>query len=252
MRIITDFDGPIIDLSQRYYHVYQLSLNTATQSDPWKVLTKEEFWAHKRAGMDEIQIGMESGLTGMQAEYYQALRNRDAHQLKYLVMDRPIMGAMSTLQRIRKTTEIQLVLLTLRRRSELDCTLEQYDLERFFDSHCQYCLTNDYVKQGHIEDKTQLLAQALAELGDDEDTWVIGDTEADLVAAETHQLRSIAVLSGIRDRHFLEQYRSNAIVPNFTAAVDMILSGKTTYDPQQEESQQTGEYLTRNTQPRDW
>jgi phosphoglycolate phosphatase-like HAD superfamily hydrolase len=252
MRIITDFDGTIVDLSQRYYEIYQLCLGIVTQSDPWKVLTKEEFWAHKRAGMNEIQIGIESKLTLMQAEYYQALRNREVHQLKYLGSDRPIIGAMLTLQRIRKTTDIELVLLTLRRRSELDRTLEQYDMERFFDTHCQYCLADDYVKQGYIEDKTQLLAKALAELGDDEDTWVIGDTEADLVAAETFQLKSIAVLSGIRDRHFLEQYRSNAIVPNFTAGVNMILSGKTTYDPQEEESQQTGEHLSRNPNPRDW
>jgi phosphoglycolate phosphatase-like HAD superfamily hydrolase len=236
VRIITDFDGPIIDLSQRYYHVYQLSLNTAAQSEPLKVLTKEEFWAFKRAGMDEIQIGLESGLTTTQAEYYQGLRNRDTHRLKYITMDRPIAGSISTLERIRRSPNIELVLLTLRRRSELDCTLAQYDLARFFDRHRQYCLTDDYVKQGHIQDKTQLMAQALAELGNDEDTWVIGDTEADLVAAQTHQLRSIAVRSGIRDRHFLEQYRSIAIVPDLVAAVEMILSGETTYDPQQEES----------------
>lgn len=234
MRIITDFDGPIIDLSQRYYHVYQLCLNAVTNSDPCKVLTKEEFWACRCAGMDEMQIGIESGLTRVQAKEYQTLRNRDAHQLKYLVMDRLITGVIPTLTKIEQSPAIELVVLTLRRRSELDCTLEQYDLARFFDF--QYCLTDDYVKQGYIPDKTQLMAQALAELGDDRDTWVIGDTEADLVAAETYQLRSIAVLSGIRDRHSLEQYRSNAIVPDFVAAVEMILSGKTTYDPQQEES----------------
>jgi phosphoglycolate phosphatase-like HAD superfamily hydrolase len=67
MRIITDFDGPIMDLSDRYYHVYQLCLAQVKSPDrSINLLTKSEFWAQKRALVPEIQIGIESGLTPAQ------------------------------------------------------------------------------------------------------------------------------------------------------------------------------------------
>jgi phosphoglycolate phosphatase-like HAD superfamily hydrolase len=57
MRIITDFDGPVMDLSDRYYHVYQLCLDKVKQpNQPLKILTKSEFWAYSTSGCYEVQI----------------------------------------------------------------------------------------------------------------------------------------------------------------------------------------------------
>jgi phosphoglycolate phosphatase-like HAD superfamily hydrolase len=226
MRIITDFDGPIMDLSDRYYHVYQLCLAQVKSPDrSINLLTKSEFWAQKRALVPEIQIGIESGLTPAQAEIFKQLRDRHAHQLQYLHLDRVVPNAIPALTQIQ-AAGIELLVMTLRRTSELDTAFAQYDLGRFFPPDCRYCLADDHNKQGDILDKTHLMARSIAELGSVPNTWTIGDTEADIIAAKTHHIKVIGVLSGIRDRDRLEKYQPDYIVPNLSAAVQLIMAQK--------------------------
>jgi phosphoglycolate phosphatase-like HAD superfamily hydrolase len=223
VRIITDFDGPIMDLSDRYYHVYQLCLAKVQQpNQAIKILTKAEFWTSKQAHISEQQVGIESGLTAAQSEVFKELRDRHAHQIQYLSLDRVVPGSIAALERIQ-ASGIELLVMTLRRTRELEPALQQYKLDRFFPLHCRYCLSDDYVKHGDVRAKTQLMAQALAELKPDANTWMIGDTEADIVAAKTHGIKVIGVLSGIRDLDRLAQYQPDKIVANLAEAVDFIL-----------------------------
>jgi phosphoglycolate phosphatase-like HAD superfamily hydrolase len=222
MRIITDFDGPIMDLADRYYHVYQLCLAQVREPDrSIRILTKAEFWAYKRAKVSEQQVGIRSGLTAAQSEIFKQIRDRTAHQLEYLPLDRVIPGAIPALEQIQ-ASEIELIVMTLRRTCELNVAFEQYGLDRFFPIDRRYCLADDYQKQGDIKDKTQLMAQALSELKPEPNTWMIGDTETDIIAAQTHGLRVIGVLSGIRDLDRLEQYQPDRIVADLAAAVELI------------------------------
>ena len=222
MRIITDFDGPIMDLSDRYYHIYQLCL--AQVKDPnqsIRVLTKAEFWTYKRSQVSEQHIGIESGLTAAQSEVFKNLRDRTAHQLQYLSLDRVIPGAIPALEQIQ-ASGVELIVMTLRRTCELNVAFEQYNLDRFFPSDCRYCLTDDYQKQGDIKDKTQLMEQALLELKPDLNTWMIGDSETDIIAAQMHGIRVMGVLSGIRDVDRLKQYQPDRIVADLATAVEFI------------------------------
>ena len=229
MRIITDFDGPIMDLADRYYHVYQICLAQVREPDrSIKVLTKAEFWAYKRAKVSEQQVGIESGLTAAQAEVFKQIRDRTAHQLQYLELDRVIPGAISALERIQ-ASGIELIVMTLRRTCELNAAFDRYDLAKFFPLDRRYCLADDYQKQGDIKDKTQLMAQALSELKPDPDTWMIGDTETDIIAAHTHGIRVIGVLSGIRDLDRLKQDRPDRIVADLAAAVAFIVGSNGLY-----------------------
>jgi phosphoglycolate phosphatase-like HAD superfamily hydrolase len=222
MRIITDFDGPIMDLSDRYYHVYQLCLDRVKlPNQSIRVLTKTEFWTYKRARISEQQVGIESGLTPAQAEIFKQIRDRFAHQLQYLSLDRVVPGAIAALEQIQ-AAGIELIVMTLRRTSELNVAFEQYHLARFFAPEHRYCLADDYQKQGDIQDKTQLMAQALAELESDPNTWMIGDTETDIIAAQTHLIRVIGLLSGIRNHAGLAQYQPDYILPDLAGAVDFI------------------------------
>jgi phosphoglycolate phosphatase-like HAD superfamily hydrolase len=222
MRIITDFDGPIMDLVDRYYHIYQLCLAQVREpNQSIRILTKAEFWTYKRAKIPEQQVGLRSGLTVEQAEIFKQIRDRTAHQLEYLPLDRLIPGAIPALEKIQ-ASEVELILMTLRRTCELNLAFEQYGLDRFFQIDRRYCLADDYQKQGDIKDKTQLMAQALSELKPEPDTWMIGDTETDIIAAQTHGIRVIGVLSGIRDLDRLEQYQPDQIVADLAAAVEFI------------------------------
>jgi phosphoglycolate phosphatase-like HAD superfamily hydrolase len=222
MRIITDFDGPIMDLSDRYYHVYQLCLDKVKQpNQPLNILPKAEFWAYKQAQISEQQVGIESGLTATQAEEFKNLRDLHAHQLQYLSFDRVVSGSISALEKIQASGS-DLLVMTLRRTCELIPAFTQYDLAQFFPSHHRYCLPDDYVKHGDVKAKTQLMATALTELKPDPNTWMIGDTEADIIAAQTYNIPVVGVLSGIRDRDRLEQYQPDKIVDNLAEAVNFI------------------------------
>ena len=224
MRIITDFDGPIMDLSDRYYHVYQLCLEKVQEpNQSIRVLTKDEFWTYKRAQISEQQVGIESGLTAAQAEIFKQLRDRTTHQLQYLSLDRVVPGAISALEQIQ-SSGVELIVMTLRRTCELNAAFDRYDIARFFPPDCRYCLADDYQKQGDIKDKIQLMAQALSELKPEPNTWVIGDTETDIITAQTHNIRVTGVLSGIRDLDRLKQYQPDKIVSDLAAAVELILS----------------------------
>jgi phosphoglycolate phosphatase-like HAD superfamily hydrolase len=222
MRIITDFDGPIMDLSDRYYHVYQLCLKTVKQpNQSLTILPKSKFWAYKQAIISEQQVGIDSGLTATQAEAFKQLRDRHAHQIQYLPLDRVVPGSISALAKIQASGS-DLFVMTLRRTCELEPAFQQYNLAQFFPPHHRYCLPDDYQKHDDVQAKTQLMTTALTELKPDPDTWMIGDTEADIIAAQIHGIRVIGVLSGIRDRDRLAQYQPDKIVSNLAAAVDFI------------------------------
>lgn len=222
LRLITDFDGPIMDVSERYYRVYQLCLEKTKRPEQIiRKLSKSEFWDLKRGRIPEKQIGMRSGLDEGQAKDFALLRRQNVHALPYLVYDRPIPEAVETLERLQKQG-IDLVVMTMRRVKELEIAFEQYNLRRFFPLDRCYCLSDDYVKTADVKDKPLLMGKALQELPPASDTWMIGDTEADIIAAQTHHLKVIGVLSGIRDRAQLETYQPDFIANNLVEAVRII------------------------------
>ncbi|MFE4105702.1 HAD family hydrolase [Almyronema epifaneia] len=223
LRIITDFDGPIMDVSQRYYQVYQYCLETIRlPHQAIRPLTKAEFWRCKRAQIPEREIGQRSGLDIEQAKAFARLRRDTVHTLPYLIYDRPLTGAIAALERIQ-AAQIDLAVMTMRRDRELKAALEQHGLEHFFPPAKRYCLSDDYVKQTDVKDKPLLMQQALADLPARANVWMIGDTEADIIAAQQFGIPVVAVLSGIRDRDRLAAHQPSFIVPDLGAAVDLIL-----------------------------
>ncbi|RAM48591.1 MAG: HAD family hydrolase [Hapalosiphonaceae cyanobacterium JJU2] len=223
LRLITDFDGPIMDVSERYYRVYQFCLQEIRRpSQPVQELSKAEFWQMKRSRIGETQIAMASGLDELQAQEFSKLRRNTVHTEPYFQYDRLAVGAVDTLLKLQEAG-VDLAVMTMRRVRELDYAFQQYDLSKFFPKNRCYCLSNDYVKTRDIDDKPLLMARALKELPAATDTWMVGDTEADITAAKKHGIKAIAVESGIRDRAQLEFYQPDFIVKNFSAAVDLVL-----------------------------
>ena len=221
--LLVDFDGPISDVSQRYYQVYLLCLEQKRrQNQQLRVLSKKEFWQLKRSRTPEKQIGITSGLESAQAEDFALLRKQTVHTQPYFEYDTLAPGAIEALQQVQ-LAGIDLAVMTMRRVRELEYALQKFDLYQFFPQNRRYCLDNDYVKTRDIEDKPLLMARALKELPLAEDTWMIGDTEADIAAAKKHGIKSIAVECGIRDRAQLEPYEPDFFVPNLPEAVNLLL-----------------------------
>ncbi|MBF2016435.1 MAG: HAD family hydrolase [Rivularia sp. T60_A2020_040] len=225
IRLISDFDGPICDVSERYYQVYLLSLKkNHRQNQQIRILSKDEFWQLKRSRVPEKQIGIISGLESAQAENFAQLRKQTVHTQPYFEYDILAPGAVEALQKVQQAG-IDLAVMTMRRVRELEYALQKFDLYQFFPENRRYCLSNDYVKTRDIDDKPLLMAQALKELPPAEETWMVGDTEADIAAAKRHGVKSIAVECGIRDRAQLEADHPDMIVKNLTEAVNVLLKG---------------------------
>jgi len=119
---------------------------------------------------------------------------------------------------------VDLAVMTMRRVRELDYAFNRHNLGEFFPENRRYCLSNDYVKTRDVEDKPLLMAKALAELPPAADTWMVGDTEADIAAAKKHDIKIIAVESGIRDRTQLASYQPDMILPDLKTVVDYIFN----------------------------
>ncbi|QKQ76602.1 HAD family hydrolase [Nostoc sp. TCL240-02] len=226
LRLITDFDGPIIDVSERYYRVYQFCLEkTRRPNQEVQEMPKAEFWQLKRSRIPEKQIALNSGLDEDQAQEFAQLRRQTVHTEAYFNYDTLAPGAVDALLKIQQTG-IDLAVMTMRRVRELDYAFKKYDLGRFFRENRCYCLSNDYVKTRDIEDKPLLMARALKELPPVTDTWMVGDTEADITAAKKYDVKVMAVECGIRDRTQLELYHPDLIVKDFSTAVDLVLKPK--------------------------
>ena len=223
LRLITDFDGPIMDVSERYYRVYQLCLEkTRYPQQTITELSKAEFWQLKRSHTPEIQIALQSGLDAQQGQEFSQIRKQIVHTLPYFQYDVLVPTALETLTKVQ-AAGVDLAVMTMRRVRELDYAFNQYNLSQFFPENRRYCLSNDYVKTRDVEDKPLLMARALAELPPAADTWMVGDTEADITAAKKHDIKIIAVESGIRDRSQLASYQPDMIVTDLKTAVDFIL-----------------------------
>jgi phosphoglycolate phosphatase-like HAD superfamily hydrolase len=223
LRLITDFDGPIMDVSERYYQVYQVCLDQIRYpGQSVNCLSKSEFWQMKRSRTPEKQIAIGSGLDLEQAQAFAQLRSQTVHTPPYLHYDTPIPGAIAALDKARRHG-LDIVVMTMRRVSELEEALHRCNLVSYFPLNRRYCLANDYVKTGDVNDKPLLMKRALSELPPAADVWMVGDTEADMVAATSHGIKAFGVLSGIRDREQLAIYNPDRILNNLAEAVDSIL-----------------------------
>ena len=224
IRLFSDFDGPLVDVSDRYYRVYcYCAGQLAEAGQPVSLLTKEQFWTLKRDRVSVEQIAIQTGFQGDRATEFARLRRELVHSDPYFGYDVIQPSAISALQQLREAG-VELAVMTMRRVRELEPALERFGLAEFFPPHLRYCLPNDYIKQGDTRDKPKLMARALAELPTASRSWMVGDTEADMLAGSTHSITTIGVLSGIRNENQLSKYNPTAIVPTVAEATQIVFT----------------------------
>ncbi|AFY40068.1 Haloacid dehalogenase domain protein hydrolase [[Leptolyngbya] sp. PCC 7376] len=223
MRLILDFDGVIADLSERYYRVYRWSLTEiATPEQTITPLSKTDFWQLERLKTTRPEIALKSGLTNSQTKQYIQLRKENAHALKNMIHDRIIDGSLQALQ-IAKSLGWEIMTVTMRRHSELAEVIRLNPrLEEFFPGDRRFTKPEEAEHDRDLNQKPLLLKTTLASLSPAESTWMVGDTEADIRAAQTCNIPVIAVLSGIRDRQILEDFRPDYIANDLLEAVTLI------------------------------
>ena len=224
IRVFVDFDGPQVDISERYYRVYRFCLETVVEAGQMVTpLSKSEFWAFKRDRVSEEQIALKSGLREDQVVQFVRLRRQHCHSQPYFQYDRIQPDAIAALTKLQNAG-VELAVMTMRRVRELEPALERFGLTEFFPLSRRYCLPNDYLKQGDSRDKPLLMAKALGELPPAAYSWMVGDKEADILAGTTHNIPALGLLCGIRNRPRLERYNPTIILPTLLEAVDYILA----------------------------
>ena len=181
-----DLDGPVLDVSTKYYQVY-FDLVVERGGRP---IPKAEYWAFKQRRVPDEMILRLSGITGW-SEDYRRLRKTRIETQEYLRYDRVWPGVIKMLHDLR--ARYLLVLVTLRHSREgLLWELNTLGLSSLF----HHVLSTDAPGRGRAEAKVALVRKALGAgrfCG-----WFIGDTETDIRAGQMLGLRTAAVAFGIR------------------------------------------------------
>lgn len=237
--LFCDFDGPIVDVSERYYSTYQLGLaeiqsvyRTAGISLPIRILSKEQFWKMKQERTPDVEIAMRSGLQGQQIDHFLQRVIQIVNQPALLHQDQLQPGVRWALA-LLQSKGVRLVLVTLRCQTQATQMLQSYGLDHVFskiwgtqDSNAAYSNQSDH--------KTQLLEKAIAHLSWENHStahaWMIGDTEADIVSGKAMGIPTIAVTCGIRSHNYLQKLQPTRIHADLLSAVHHLVdSGRTAH-----------------------
>lgn len=230
--VFCDFDGPIIDVSNRYYTTYKRALaNTqAIYHDqgvvlPLQPMNKHQFWQMKQERVPDVEIAMRSGLQGPQIDVFLAQVLDIVNQPALLRQDK-LQPGVSWALALLHSQGIRLVLVTLRCQQQATQILRNYGLTRLF-SGIYGTSDQKAAYRNNADLKQQLLAQAIAEAYPVSkhplSAWMIGDTEADLLAAQALSIPSIALTCGIRSYRYLHQFHPTQIHQDLLAAAHYLL-----------------------------
>ncbi len=218
LTVFCDFDGPLVDVSDRYYNTYQIALDRTydyyqTHESHFRKtpLSKEQFWQMKQERVCDQEIALRSGLEVQHLPYFLQQVRTIVNDPLLLRKDKFHQGVNWALARLH-SEGICLVVVTLRCQEQVTQLLSNYGLLRLFSG--VYGTSDETIAYpNNVECKTALLKQAVAEQGSKQDC-MIGDTEADILAAQAVGIRAIALTCGIRSFSYLQQFNPDHIESN--------------------------------------
>lgn len=209
-----DLDGPILDVSEKYYKVYSDILS----QNGFKVLSKSEYWDAKREKISDIEI-LQKSIAVPFLDRYKYERKLLIESDPYLICDNLQDGAVNVLERLSKDKE--LVLVTLRTSPEqLHKQLEHLNLKKYFST----VLSSAEETNPRWEIKYRLMKSFL-DKQKSHDGILIGDTETDILAGNNLGFKTVAVLNGIRSYRFLKEAAPTYIIDSIKEilSIDMEL-----------------------------
>jgi len=199
--VFIDLDGPILDVSDRYYRLYVDIL----RQRGFSALSKEEYWNAKRNKVHESKILEHTDALAVLESYLQQ-RKILIESDQYLRFDRIQDGTFEALENLLKRRE--LVLITLRTIPEQLCKeLKYFGLDQYFSA----VLTSKADIKPRWKIKYNLISTYLKEKAFSE-SLIIGDTETDIIAGNNLRIKTIAVLNGIRSYELLRDAQPTFII----------------------------------------
>lgn len=219
--LFCDFDGPIVDVSDRYYHTYQLGLDEIAAfywrqgiTLPICCLSKDQFWQMKQERTPDVEIAMRSGLQGEQIDQFLELVKQIVNQPDLLERDQIQPGVKWALALLH-SQGVRLVLVTLRQQPQAQQMLQDHGLDTLFSGIWGAC-DEDAAYLNQADHKTSLLQQAAHCFQGT--AWMTGDTEADIIAGQTVGIPTIALTCGIRSKAYLQKFQPTRIHSDLLSA----------------------------------
>ncbi|HSM80934.1 MAG TPA: HAD hydrolase-like protein [Nodosilinea sp.] len=229
--IFCDFDGPIADVSERYYATYCQGLDwvkTMAQAQGKSLgvryLSKAQFWTFKQNRVPDRQIAHWSGLEGAVIDEFLAWVSHRVNHPALLEYDQVQPQAREGLDLLRQCG-VRVVLVTLRPPDQVMQFLDQHDL-CWAISDLYGMPRADAAYKNQANHKVERLEAAIATQQrqgyDLSQAWMVGDTEADIMAGQAHGIDTVAVTCGIRSGSYLQGFRPTHLLPDLWAACQKI------------------------------
>ena len=200
--IFIDFDGTLVDIAPRHYRVYKKCVEKMGGTP----LDRKKYWELKRDNISWNELLLISGLEVNNRDDYLELFIDRIESLEELYRDELFVDSLSALKKL-SSNDNKLYLLSLRRNSDaLDKQIEKLGIGCFFE---KILSGHSDTKEGTLLKKADIIKQTI---DNPEDSIIVGDTEADVAAAQQLNATSIALLSGIRSKKFLKSMEPDYLV----------------------------------------
>lgn len=198
MNLFFDLDGTLWDSKER---LYTLFCDITNKNE----ISIDDYWNQKRAKISNEQILESLGYNGNQIKKFVAEWMKKIEDERYLKLDFLFPYTKEVLQTLKnKGSDIYYV--TLRQSAER--VLSEIRDKEIVD-YCTSCLVSEAKTT-----KEQLIKDAGIILSSDD--IFVGDTGIDVMTAKSIGIKSIAVLSGFRNREILEGYEPDYIINDIT------------------------------------
>lgn len=222
MNICFDFDGPLIDVSERYYRAYLESLK-GVEKNKLNILDKPIFWELKKNRVSDFEIGVMSGLTINESYESAEIRRILNFKSDYLEHDKLFDDVYNVFAELT-SRNIFFFIVTLRRKSQLVHGIKQFKLNKFIVHEKTFSVDDKHNFTNDIQEKYVLLVNAFNKLGiDPQETWIVGDTETDIHSGKLAKYnKTIGITRGIRSRQQLENLKPDHIINNLTEVINLI------------------------------
>jgi phosphoglycolate phosphatase len=204
MILFFDLDGPLLDVSNRYVVLHQELLRELG----WDAMPAHRYWACKRGHMTEEAILAELGAASI-FPVYGPRRLELIETAAYLRHDRCWPWTLAVLEHVNRHADLVMVTARSDRAALLD-QLGKIGIRPFFREILSEQGGESVDRQKAALIKGYLERERQAPKGH----WMIGDTEADVLAGKHVGLSTVAVLSGIRNEDQLRRANPDFLVPD--------------------------------------
>jgi len=200
MLIFFDLDGPLLDVSKKYYEVYKDLVNEFQGQS----LTLEEYWSNKRNILPETENLKRSKISTDCFQNYFDKRKELIETQKYWKLDTVWREVRSFLA--NSSLRGKLILVTLRHdKEQLEEQLKFLNIRHWFNSILS--TNGDYHKENRHEAKVNLIKTNCPST----EGLLIGDTETDIRCGKALGLITVGVTFGIRAHDLIDKENPDLI-----------------------------------------